>query len=63
MNMQRKCSNCESYERQGHNYCRMCGCFFKRGIVKNVRIAAGYHISEKYCGYCGGAKYNCECCK
>ena len=56
-----RCSDCESYEREGHNYCRMCGFHFKTGRVRNVRVAVAYNTSEKYCGYCGGAKDDCDC--
>jgi hypothetical protein len=57
----RKCQYCDDYKARGHNYCRMCGFHLKKGQVQNVRIASGYSVSEKYCGYCGGPKYECKC--
>ncbi len=57
-----ECRDCQSYEERGHNYCRMCGAEFKKGMIKNVRIADGYHTGEKFCGYCGGRKHACSCC-
>ena len=56
-----RCGECDQYESDGHNYCRMCGFFFKQGIVKNVRLALTYNTSEKFCGYCGGPKHTCGC--
>ena len=61
MSSKYKCSNCKSYEERGHNFCRMCGSNFKKGIVKNVRRAIAYNANEKYCGYCGGKKNSCSC--
>lgn len=55
------CSHCEKYKLQGHNYCRMCGCYLTKGHVKNVRIAVGYQTNEKFCGYCGDSKDKCSC--
>ena len=61
MNIQHQCASCNYYEQQGHNFCRMCGCNFKHGTVRNAPIAASYSLNENYCGYCGGEKNNCEC--
>lgn len=57
----KRCRDCDSYEKRGHNYCRMCGHYLKKGIVHHVRIATVYNTNEKYCGYCGGQKHNCNC--
>jgi len=56
-----KCSYCHDYEKQGHNYCRMCGFHLTAGYVQYIRLAEGYNTSEKFCGYCGGPKYRCSC--
>ena len=56
-----RCGKCDDYERRGHNYCRMCGYHLRKGYVRRVRRALAYHVNEKYCGYCGGPKNNCEC--
>lgn len=58
---QNKCSHCDDYKKQGHNYCRMCGFYLTKGYVHNVRIAVVYNTNEKYCGYCGGEKHKCSC--
>ena len=57
----RKCNYCEEYDKSGHNYCRMCGYYLKKGIVHNVRIAVAFNTSEKYCGYCGKLRKDCKC--
>ncbi len=61
MSYNQKCRDCEDYQRQGHNYCRMCGFHLTRGNVQHVRIAVIYNTSEKFCGYCGGLKHQCSC--
>lgn len=61
MNSNHKCRHCESYEKQLHNFCRMCGSEFKPNNAKNVRRAVGYNSNENFCGYCGGRKHNCGC--
>ncbi len=55
------CKDCEKYEKAGHNYCRMCGDNFKKGKVKNVRLATAYYTNEKFCGYCGETRQECSC--
>ena len=55
------CPKCESYKKQGHNYCRMCGYHLTKEYVQHVRKALSYLVKEKYCGYCGGPKNNCKC--
>jgi hypothetical protein len=55
-----RCPDCDGYEKRGHNYCRMCGAELKRGVVKNVGIAAGYFTNEKFCGYCGKLRGVCN---
>ena len=55
------CGNCRQYKAQGHNYCRMCGSALNPGFAKHTRVAAGYMTNEKYCGYCGGNRFNCPC--
>lgn len=57
----RKCPKCEGYEKQLHNFCRMCGTEFKPNHVKHVRRAVAYNSQENFCGYCGGEKNNCSC--
>ena len=61
-NMQR-CSDCDRCEQQGDNYCRMCDFFFKKGVVKNAKVAVAYSTNEKFCGYCGGPKHSGQCDK
>lgn len=61
MSNNQKCSNCENYKQQGHNYCRMCGNHLTKGYIQHVRLAVGYYTNEKFCGYCGGPKNACSC--
>ena len=61
--MSGQCSRCEDYRKSGHNYCRMCGFHLRKGFVRNVRMAVAYYVDEKFCGYCGGKKHECECTK
>jgi len=61
MTQQRKCDKCDEYFEKGHNYCRICGCYLRKGQIKHVRIALAYYAHEKYCGYCGGPKNKCKC--
>ena len=56
-----ECTYCADYKRQGHNYCRICGYHLSKGYCNNVKVAVAYNDSEKYCGYCGGFKYECSC--
>ncbi len=56
-----QCDSCESYKKEGHNYCRMCGFHLTKGYVQSVRLAVGYYTNEKFCGYCGGPKHECSC--
>ncbi len=59
---QRKCSNCDNYKKQGHNYCRMCGYHLTKGFVQQVKKGVVYNTNEKFCGYCGGEKKDdCSC--
>lgn len=56
------CSYCKSYELGGHNFCRMCGRrLIAQGQAKWARLAVAYNAAEKFCGYCGGQKHQCEC--
>lgn len=55
------CKHCEKYKRVGHNYCRMCGFHLTKGYVQNVRVAAVYNVSERFCGYCGRPKHGGQC--
>jgi hypothetical protein len=55
------CKVCDKYRKQHHNFCRMCGNELNPGYVPYVRIALAYLVNEKYCGYCGGPKHECEC--
>lgn len=55
------CSSCEEYEKDGHNYCRMCGYHLTKGCVQYVKQAVAFYANEKYCGYCGGPKRQCRC--
>jgi hypothetical protein len=59
--MDKNCKDCDKYKERGHNYCRMCGFYFKQGYVENVAIADAYHVNEKFCGYCGGPPNKCKC--
>lgn len=61
MSKHQKCSDCENYKQQGHNYCRMCGYHLTKGYVQYVRLAVAYNTNEKFCGYCGGKKNECSC--
>ena len=56
-----KCRDCDSYAKEGHNYCRMCGYHLTKGHIQNNRLWVGYHINEKYCGYCGKLRIDCKC--
>ena len=56
-----KCTDCDKYKNEGHNYCRMCGFHLTKGFVQYVRIAVAYFTNEKYCGYCGKLRKNCKC--
>jgi hypothetical protein len=56
-----KCRDCDKYEKQGHNYCRMCGYYFREGKVEYVGKATIYNTNENYCGNCGKLIKNCEC--
>lgn len=56
-----RCSHCEKYERQGHNYCRMCGFHLTAGYVQHVGVATIYHVNERFCGCCGGPAGRCRC--
>jgi hypothetical protein len=51
-----RCDQCEDYQAQEHNYCRMCGFHLTKVYVQYVRLAVTYNTQEKFCGYCGGAK-------
>lgn len=57
----KRCSDCDKYERENHNFCRMCGFEFKPGFVKLVRQAKAYYTNEKICGYCGKQRMECKC--
>lgn len=57
----RECNLCEEYRKQGHNYCRMCGFHLTKGYVQFVRLALAYYTHEKYCGYCGKTRVDCQC--
>lgn len=61
MAKERQCPACDDYEKQGHNYCRMCGLHLRKGYVPYVRLALAYNTNEKFCGYCGGPKHKCKC--
>lgn len=50
---QRKCSECDSYQKRGFNYCRMCGYYLTKGHTKFARKAVAYSTAEKFCGGCG----------
>jgi len=56
-----RCGDCDKYEKQNHNYCRMCGFHLTKGKVQYVRNALAYFTNEKFCGYCGGQKNKCKC--
>ncbi len=57
-----RCPYCDKYEKQGHNYCRMCGKHLRpRPLAQYARLALAYHVNEKFCGYCGGEKHKCKC--
>lgn len=58
---QQKCSRCDEYKSQGHNYCRMCGFHLTKGYVQYARVAVAYRSDEKFCGYCGEARDRCAC--
>ena len=32
--MSKKCSKCDDYKKQGHNYCRMCGVHIRKGYAR-----------------------------
>lgn len=61
MSNSQRCSHCDDYKQRGHNYCLMCGFHLTQGHVQSVRISDGYHINEKFCGYCGDPKHDCSC--
>jgi hypothetical protein len=61
MTQKQRCDRCDDYQRQNHNYCRMCGFHLTKGYVQDVRIAEVYRTDEKFCGYCGGKKHECKC--
>jgi hypothetical protein len=56
-----KCKECENYEKQHHNYCRMCGYHLRKGYVPFARMAVTYTTSEKFCGHCGDEREKCAC--
>ena len=56
-----KCNECDKYQKAGHNYCRMCGYHLTKGYVQYVRLALAYYTNEKFCGYCGKLRSNCNC--
>ncbi len=56
------CPDCEAYGQEGHNFCRMCRRkLIPPGQARWARLAIAYNLAEKFCGYCGGPKYKCEC--
>ena len=55
------CGGCQRYKSQNYNYCRMCGAALNAGFAKTVRVAGGYMTNEKFCGNCGGDRFNCPC--
>jgi len=56
-----KCKKCDSYEKAGHNYCRICGYHLTNGFTQYTKIAEGYSTDELFCGYCGDSRNNCKC--
>jgi rRNA maturation endonuclease Nob1 len=59
--LKERCEHCARYQQQGHNYCRMCGFHLMAGYVQHAGIAEAFNPNERFCGYCGGPKYECAC--
>lgn len=60
-NPKQKCKYCDSYLKEGHNYCRMCGYHLTKGFSQNPRVAVAYNTDERYCGNCGKLRKKCDC--
>jgi len=56
-----KCSYCDEYAKQGHNYCLMCGYHLTKGYSQYPKVAVEHDTSENYCGFCGKEKDKCSC--
>jgi RNA polymerase subunit RPABC4/transcription elongation factor Spt4 len=56
-----RCSDCARYEREGDNFCRVCGFHLMKDYAQHSRLNLGYTSDEKYCGYCGDPKDVCSC--
>jgi hypothetical protein len=61
MSTKERCKDCATYDRAGHNYCRLCGFHLMAGYSQYARLSEAYDPDEKFCGYCGGPKNNCPC--
>jgi len=57
----KECRYCDDHKQRGHNYCRRCGYHLRKGLVRYVRKAIAFYTNDKFYGYCGGPKNNCEC--
>ena len=55
------CRDCQSYEKRGHNYCKMCGFEFRPNTAEKARIAVANYVNERFCGYCGAPLKECDC--
>ena len=55
------CTECESYEKLGHNFCRMCGFDLRTGYLRKARLEVDNFANEKFCGYCGKRREECDC--
>lgn len=61
-----RCNECDKYEKQGHNYCRMCGFHVRKGYVPHMfasqlpitsmRNSAGTAVGEAQLQMHGQAK-------
>jgi hypothetical protein len=56
-----KCRACERHEKDGHNFCRICGFHLTKGYVQYPRNPVVCSPDEKYCGYCGEERDQCNC--
>ena len=61
MAIKERCDECAKYEKEGDNYCRICGFHLTEGDLQSPPAGTAYYTDEKYCAHCGGPKYKCSC--
>lgn len=55
------CDRCKDYDKQGHNYCRVCNWHFTKGTHQRTKVLVSYFTDDKYCGHCDQKRHTGEC--